>query len=910
MSARSQLPSGLVTFLFTDIESSTRLAQQLGPDYRRVLHEHRRLLRRALTPAGVELSTEGDSLFFAFADAKAAVTSCVAAQRALATWADRPAQLRVRMGLHTGWATPQGGEYASAEVHRAARIAAAAHGGQVLCSLATARLAGRLAHGIQLLDLGLFRLQGFDDREHLYQVTASGLERSFPTPRTAAASHNLPAYATSFVGRRWERHRLAELMRDHRLVTVAGPGGAGKTRLAVEVARSHVTAYPDGVWFFDLATITEPGLVAVSLAAALGLHPEPGRPVLDSLAEHVSARRLLLLIDTCDAHVTAVAELVDRLLRETPELRVLATSREPMGLPGELVWRIPALSLEPDSDGGPGDAVALLRERVTAARGGQPPPAEELPGLVRIAQRFDGLPLALELAAARLRLISAGELAQRLDVELTDGPAGLLGALDTGRGGAGRHATLERTVEWSYRTLDSDSSRLLRWLSVYTNPVDLATAEWLMGGDPLPALGTLVDKSLLHAEPAMTGTTFRMLDPIRSYAARALVDAGEEHAARQRHVTWLLRALRHAQLGPEGRPGTLSLRPLDKLADEVRAALRWCVNGGAAGPALELVRRMEQWWRERGLAREGRMWLFRLYGRIAETGERIAPAQMAAAYHVHSLQAGADGQYVEQLQYSQRAEAAALHAGDDGLLARVLAGRGPSLVDLGREDEAEQVCRQLIAWADQRGVGPDALIATLCLAKILWRRGAFDEAAELLGSARHAETARPEVRGRRSVDLLLGMVALARGDLVAGHEHLVVALRARMENGFYGRACKALAAMAVRCALGDDPAMAARLFGAAAANRSRLRCPPGFFGSYWAEWQNTVRDRLGDERFDQVYAAGSELSLEDAVATALAVDHPDLHSSQERLLHRMTLSPARNPQRGQPAELRSGGAPA
>lgn len=906
MSARSQLPSGLVTFLFTDIEGSTRLAQQLGPDYRRVLHEHRRILRRALTPAGVELSTEGDSFFFAFADAGAALAGCVTAQRALADWADRPARLRVRMGLHTGWATPQGGEYASAEVHRAARIAAAAHGGQVLCSLSTARLAGRLPQRVELLDLGLFRLRGFDGREHLYQLAAPGLERGFPRPRTTAASHNLPASASSFVGRRWERDRLAALLREHRLVTVAGPGGAGKTRLAVEVARAHVVAYPDGVWFLDLATITDPGLVGVTLAAALGLRPEPGRPVLDSLAEHLGARRLLLLIDTCDAHVGAVAELLARLLVEAPGLRVLATSREPVGLPGELVWRIPALSLEPGADGDPGDAVALLRERTTAARGGVPPPAAELPDLIRIAHRLGGLPLALELAAARLRLFSAGELAARLDVELAGGPAGLLGTLDAGRGGAGRHATLERTVEWSYRTLDPDSARLLRWLSVYANPVDLATAEWLAGGDPLPALGTLVDKSLLYAEPAVTGTTYRMLDPIRSYAARALVDAGEERVARERHVAWSLHALEQARLGPDGRPGTLSLHPLDKLADEVRAALRWCVTGGTVGPALRLVGGMEQWWRERGLAREGRLWLFRLYGRIAETGERIGPAELAAAYHVHSLQAGADGQYAEQLQYSQRAEAAAQQAGDDGLLARVRAGRGPSLLDLGREAEAERVCREVIGWADERGVLADALFAILCLAQILWRRAAFDEAAELLGSARAAEAACPQVRGRRSVDLLLGMVALARGDLVAGHDHLTVALRARMEHGFHGRACKALAAMAVRCAMGGDPATAARLFGAADANRSRLRCPPGFFASYWSQWQNTARAALGDERFDSVYAAGSQLSLEDAAAVALAVEHPDFPSGQERLLHRMALPATRDPGRPWSARVESG----
>src|SRR5690606_22043598 len=207
-------------------------------------------------------------------------------------------------------------------------------------------------------------------------------------------------------------------------------------------------------------------------------------------------------------------------------------SREPVGLPGELVWRIPALSLDPAPDGGPAEAVALLVERTTAARGGQAPHSAELPHLTRIARRLGGLPLALELAAARLRVLGAAQLADRLDVELAGSPGDLLGTLDAGRGrGRGRHATLEDTVEWSYRTLDDDAARLLRRLSVYATPVDLATAEWLVGRDPLPALTTLVDKSLLHAEPATAGATYRMLDPIRSYAARALAAAGEERAA-------------------------------------------------------------------------------------------------------------------------------------------------------------------------------------------------------------------------------------------------------------------------------------------------------------------------------------------------------------------------------------------
>jgi predicted ATPase/class 3 adenylate cyclase len=910
VSARRHLPSGLVTFLFTDIEGSTRLAQLLGADYRPVLNEHRRLLRRTLrVDGGVELFTEGDSFFFAFRDAAAAVAACLTAQRALDShhWPHPHAKPRVRMGLHSGWVRPQGGEYASPEVHRAARIAAAAHGGQILCSAATAEHAQPLAEGAWLRDLGLFRLRGFDGRERLFQLVASGLAQGFPRPRTdEAAPHNLPATITSFVGRGRELARLTELLSQQRLVTVVGAGGAGKTRVAIEVAGGQVDSYPDGVWFVDLASVNDPGLVAVTVAATLGLRPEPGRPVLQTLTEHVATRRLLLLLDTCDAQITAAAQMVASVLAGSREARVLATSREPLGLPGEVVWRIPPLSLEPAAggDGGPGDAVALLADRTGAARGGSPVNPAELPHLTRIAARLDGLPLALELAAARLRVVGAEQLAARLDSELASGRHNLLDTIDAGReltapagaAGAGgptvtvpgatdRHATLQAAVDWSYRTLEPDVAWLLRALSVFVGPVDLPTAEWLLTDDPLNALTVLVDKSLLHAasaEPAgeapmplasaAPSYSYRMLDPIRAYAARALVDAGEEQAARDRHVAWSLDALHRARLDPDGQPSTLSLYRLDPLADEVRAALHWTVAGGPARPGLQLVRGLEQWWRERGLAREGRLWLFRLYGRMAETGESIEGRLLAGAYHAHSLQAGADGEYGEQMRYSEQAEAVARRVGDDGLLARVLAGRGWSLLDLDRPAEAERACREVLDWAAAHDVTADALFATYCLASLLWSRGELDEAAELLSPARSAEATRPEVRGRRTVDMLLGMVALARGDVVAAHDHLVVALRSRMAHGFHTRACESLRAMAVRCALGGDPLTAARLFGAVHANQSRLRGSPGGFAAYWAERQAAVRAALGDARFDEAYADGSTLTLARAAAVAFAVD--------------------------------------
>ncbi|WBB79059.1 adenylate/guanylate cyclase domain-containing protein [Micromonospora sp. WMMD882] len=909
MSPRIRLPSGWVTFLFTDIEGSTRLARMLGAGYRAVLHEHRRLLRHTLTAAdGAELLTEGDSFFIAFPDAAAAVTACLAAQRALAghEWPTPEATPRVRMGLHTGYAEPRDGEYASPEVHRAARIAAAAHGGQVLCSAATVRHAEPLPAGASLLDLGLHRLRGFDDRERLYQVLAPGLEREFPRPRTAdVAPHNLPTQVTSFVGRHAERVELRELMAEHRLVTVIGAGGSGKTRLAVELCAGLVAAYPDGVWFVDIATVTDPGLVPFAVAAVFGLRPEPGRPILDTLVEYAATRRMLVVLDTCDAQPAATGEVIARLLTGARAVRVLATSRESFGMPGEVVWRIPPLSVDPSPGGGESDAVALLLDRTTAARGGRRPGPAESADLCRVVHRLDGLPLAIELAAARLRVLSAGQLAERL--------ADVLGALDAGRdepppvrgwsggqeetvelradpGLAGavtrstveRHATMQATVTWSYRTLGPRSARLLRLLAVFAGPVDLPAVEWLLGEDPFGSLSVLVDKSMILAEPSASGSTYRMLDPIRAYAARRLAAAGEEQAARDRHVAWCRHVLERACLGPDGQPVTRSLYSIDPLAGELRAALRWCATGGSARAGLRLAGGLDLWWRERGLAREGRLWLFRLYGRLAETGERIPEAELAAVYHMHSLHAGADGEFAEELRFAQRAEAAARQAGDAGLLARVLAGRAAPLVDMGQFAEAERVCREVIDWARERNVAGEALLAVYSLAELLWRRRALDEAADLLGRARSVEATRPVERGQRSVDMLLGMVALARGDLVAAHEHLQVALRSRMRHGYHGRACDTVHALAVRCATGGDPSTAARLFGAAQVTRARMRATPGLFGAYWLRWQAEVRGALGDAAFDAAYGAGAELGLEEAAALAMAVEHPDLSPASSR----------------------------
>jgi len=884
--SRRNLPGGLVTFLFTDIENSTRLARLLGPAYRQVLIEHRRIVLRALTEhGGIPLFHEGDSTFVVFADASSAVAACISAQAGLDghVWPTEGRPL-VRMGLHSGLARPVDGEYTSPEVHRAARIMSAAHGGQILCSEATVVIATSLPQDSWMLDLGLHRLRGFDDRERLYQVVAAGLERKFPHPRTHAASpHNLPSVVTSFIGRGAERAAVTDLLDLHRLVNIIGPGGAGKTRLGVEVAGDLIEAYPDGVWFTDLASVTDPGLVDVAVAAALGLRPEPGRAVVDTLCDFTSDRKCLLVLDTCDAQPATTASMVSRVLASGSATRVLATSREPLNVAGEVVWRIPSLSLASGPLGEPSEAVTLLLTRISANRGGQPMPSNEVEPLSRVARRLDGLPLALELAAARLRTLSAAELASRLDAApdaVDSGRTHVPGADDADA--VSRHATMESAVGWSYRTLTPLAAHLLRQMSVFASGVDLAAIEWLAGSDPVGPLSVLVDKSLVIAEPTADGTRYRMLDPIRAYANRRLVADGEDEAAHAGHVAWARQEIRRLHQHSDGRATPLSMYAIDPLADEMRTALRWSVTRGSARDALALAGGLDQWWRERGLAREGRLWLFRTYERIALTGSTVPEAELALAYHMHARHASADGEHAEALRFAERAAAAARRTGDDGLLARVRAGRAVPVLAMGDTAGAEAICRDALAWARERGVEHEALQAIYLLAQLLWRRGALDEAAELLASARAAEAQLSEGRGRRTIDMILGMVALSRGDLVAAHDHLIVALRSRMTYGFHSGACEAINALAARCALGGDQTTAARLFGAASAAQVRLRGANPLWAPYWREHQTRIRAALGDGVFDDLYGQGTALTLEEAVGIALSVDHPDLAAGSGR----------------------------
>jgi predicted ATPase/DNA-binding SARP family transcriptional activator/class 3 adenylate cyclase len=574
---RPPLPSGNVTFLFTDIEGSTSMFHRLGTRYEGVLETHRHLLRAVIAGHdGVEVNTEGDGMSAAFADAGQAIGACLDGQRNLAAenWPEG-GEVRVRMGLHTGVArpTPQG-DYVAVAMHEAARICAAAHGGQVLLSSDTARMVRPvLPPEADLVDRGPFRLSGFEEPEQIYQLSHPALRSGFPPLRASPAqSHNLPNLRMPFVGREADLEAVGRILSEARLITVVGPGGAGKTRLAVEAAARLAARFQGGVHLCDLSTQTDPGLVEVAISEAFGLRDSVTDDRMEEVAKFIEERTALLVLDSCEHLMMGVAAAVDALLALSPALRVLATSREPLGVDGEHLWRLGSLQV-PDEGADleaikRSDAVVLFEGRARLVQPTFAITATNAATVADICRQLDGLPLALELAAAQAGSLSPAAIAERL----TDSMHMLAGGSDRR---SSRHRTLDSTVDWSYRLLDEDARRLMRRLAVFANGFTIDAARSVSdAADPVAVLTRLVDKSLVIWDA--DAARYRMLEPIRAFARARLEEAGEADAAAARHLAWcasLADSLRNHS-GPRQETYDLFGREMDNF----RVALVWAAS--------------------------------------------------------------------------------------------------------------------------------------------------------------------------------------------------------------------------------------------------------------------------------------------------------------------------------------------
>ncbi|MGI8791918.1 MAG: adenylate/guanylate cyclase domain-containing protein [Acidimicrobiales bacterium] len=595
------LPGGVVTFLFTDIEGSTRLFKELGTRYRELLTAHRDILRGAFAAHdGVEVGTEGDGFFVAFASAADAVAACLDGQLALQIhpWPE-DGRVAVRMGLHTGEAHPVDGDYISIAVHQAARVAGSGHGGQVVISPVTASLATEnLPAGADLLELGAFGLKDFEEPQRLFQLTHSDLPSDFPPLKAdSGQGHNLPRPRTALFGRSAELHELEEMVREAQLVTLVGPGGVGKTRLAVELGRRLIGAFEDGVWLTELAVSSgEPAAVA-ALASALNCPARPGLAPLASLCQGLRDRRLLVVLDNCEHLTDSVANIVDQLLEDAPGVTVLATSREPLGIDGERVWAVPALSAAgPDEKDGSGasPAVQLFADRARTAGGAIEGSDANIEMIGRICSELDGLPLAIELAAARTKILSLEQILERIGSRLA-----LLGRT---RGRApDRQSTLRGAIAWSFDLLDEDEQAVFRRLAVFAGSFTLGAAEAAvdasMAASTIDIIESLVEKSLVTANRGR----FSLLETIREFATEQLVACGEEHTARGQQSEYM--AERATTVGWRARHSDFDvLVEMDADADNYCLAFDWAERHARWDLCDALIRGLWYWWVRRGEA--------------------------------------------------------------------------------------------------------------------------------------------------------------------------------------------------------------------------------------------------------------------------------------------------------------------
>jgi predicted ATPase/class 3 adenylate cyclase len=614
--AAGDLPTGTVTFLFTDIEGSTNLARSLRARWPDVLEEHHSILRRAIRGhRGVDLRTEGDAFFAVFPSAVDAIAASAEAQRELARH-DWPADgaIRVRMGMHTGEGRRAGHDYVGLDVHRAARIGAAATGGQVLVSDATrALVAEALPEGVSLRDLGEHRLKDFDHPQRIFQLVIDGLASDFSAIRTLERPTNLPAELTSFVGRAREIEEVRRLLETTRLVTLTGPGGSGKTRLSLRVATSVADRFPDGVHFVELASITDATIVPSVIASSLGIREEGPRPILETLRAELRERTALLVLDNFEQVIEA-APLISSLLAAAPRLRILVTSRGALRLQGEQEFPVPPLEL-PDPARLPSpeelsdyEAIALFVNRARAVDPGFTVTQDNARAVAEICARLDGLPLAIELAASRLRLMSAQAMLQRLERTL---PLLAGGSRDL----PARQRTLRAAITWSYDLLSKDVAALFRRLSVFAGGFSLDAAETICDPegdlelDALEGLEALLDNAMVRRRTAMPDEArFDMLQTIREFGLERLQEDEEAPAIARRHAAYFLTLAERAEPQLRAPDSERYLDGLELEHDNLRTALTWAITQDEGEVALRFVAALWRFWHLRGHLTAGRRW--------------------------------------------------------------------------------------------------------------------------------------------------------------------------------------------------------------------------------------------------------------------------------------------------------------
>jgi predicted ATPase/class 3 adenylate cyclase len=915
-------PSGTVTMLMTDIEGSTRLWEEYPEEMAIALRRHDEILRRSIEEQeGHVVKTIGDAFHAAFANATGATMAAIEAQRVLGAenWPS-PISLRVRMAIHTGHCEERDGDYFGPAVNRAARLEAIAHGGQVLLSEATAALVREgIPEDCSLIDLGEHRLKDLGRPEHVFQISAPGLEPSFPALRSLdnpELEHNLPIQLTSFVGREKEISEVHRLVDDSRLVTLVGPGGSGKTRLSLQVGADLVDGSGDGVWFADLSVLDADGQVARKVAIVLGVREEAGRPLLETLVESLQYQDLLLVLDNCEHVIDAAAKLAERIVRHCPKVHVLATSREPLAVSGERVYRVPPLGLPEPSDAGPLDpetlagseAVRLFVERAREHRPEFTLDAANARSVDSVCRHLDGIPLALELAAARVRSMSVEEVEGHLGQRFR-----LLSSRS--RTAVARQQTLEGAIAWSYELLNDPEKLLFACLSVFPATFDLpatksvcSTAAELDEFDVVDLLESLVDKSLVQTEQGPSDLRYRMLETIAQYAADHLAEAaaGATERANEAHALYYLGFVEEAAPFLTGSRQFEWMKRIEVDYDNVRTALSFLAsNPGHGSEALRMVGALRSFWStglggNRGKARD-----------LAMAALAHPEAQSATKERSESLlNLGSLHEYMGEVDAAQSSYEAGLaiaeEIGDLALVADHLCRLAVVFYRRGEYGEAKDTAAQALEMADAIG---DPNLQALAYGSMAGAESVDDHDAarlhygealrlyELAGNAwgvsrmynnlgdleisgGNVAAARSALEAAlewavspefRAVEMAnLALVHMLEGDPESAGSNYRDALRQLVRLGVFVHVPYILLGLAMCSGASGDEERSAGLHGAADAMVEAQ-------GQPWEPTEAGLREkalaalrrRMGRSAFEAAYAQGLQMNGPDAVALAL-----------------------------------------
>jgi predicted ATPase/class 3 adenylate cyclase/DNA-binding CsgD family transcriptional regulator len=843
------LPAGTVTFLLADIEGSVRLWEKDRAAMTSAVTRLDGLLDREVKRnQGVRpvQQGEGDSFVVAFARATDAASCALALQRGIA---DEPwlakLDLRVRMALHTGDAQLRDeGNYVGNAINRAGRLRSLAHGGQILVSPTTFELVtDGLPEGAGLRDLGLQQIRDLARPVRVYQLTHADLDDSFPPLRSLEVlTQHLPRPLTAFIGREPELRDVAERLTDARLLTLTGAGGCGKTRLAIQTVRATAEHYPDGVWFADLSLVRDPVEVPRTVAAAIGRNEQPHQDVTSTLVEYLRPRRALLVLDNCEHLLGACAELASTLLQGCPALTIIATSREPLRVEGEMAWRVPSMSTP--SDGSyeslaTYDAVRLFIERAVQARPNFTVTNDNAPAVAAICQHLDGIPLAIELAAARVRVLTPDQIARGLSDRFHFLGGGARKALP-------RQQTLAASVEWSHDLLADRERVLLRRLSVFAGGFTLDAAENVCAGDDidvydiLDLLSSLVDKSLVVMEEDDGSARYRFLETIRQYAREQLETSGEMHATRERHAHWYAGFVAHAG-GQLGGPDQVRwFARLDREHDNIRAALDCAVTVPMPDIGLQIIAAMGWFWNVHGHWHEAVRWIERaaamgdgpplllevaefvgagMRGMVGDGAAELPVLEAAAARYRRSgnhwftawslnliAKYTAMGDVARGLEFFEEGLVEARASGDTILLTDTLAYGAWIQLTAGRTASAEaravEARRVATAAGDVRG----QLVALLPRAAVAVRRADYTSAVAMLDEAMDLAASIGDRLSMAVALLVGGQLEMARGELDRARELLNEGVEVGRETGVPFLAAAGAFVAAASLAAGDPKA--------------------------------------------------------------------------------------------------------